>query len=117
VTHQRIAALRKSEGVTLVVLERGAEVLRVAEAAIQSDFGCGATGIQEELLGPLQTKAVHKAQGCLPDTFPKSPHEMPGTDPSNLRQALELHIHRTTAAIRKAPVPQTDAVGKSDLSS
>jgi hypothetical protein len=64
-------------------------VLRVAEAAIQSDFDCGATGIQEELLGPLETQTVHKAQGWLSGTFAKSPHEMPGTDTGNLRQALD----------------------------
>jgi hypothetical protein len=33
-------------------------VLSVAEVAIQSDFGCGATAIQEELLGPLVPRDV-----------------------------------------------------------
>ena len=37
------------------LLECGAEVLSMTEAALQRDFGCGATGIQEELLGPLET--------------------------------------------------------------
>jgi len=64
-------------------------VLGVAEAAIQSDFGCGTTGIQQKLLGPLETPTVHKAQGCLSGTFAKRPYEMPGTDTGNLRQALD----------------------------
>ena len=60
----------------------------MAEAAIQCDFSCGTTGIQEEQLSLIETQTVNKAQRCLPGTFPKSPHEMTGTDTCDLRQAL-----------------------------
>lgn len=91
-THRRPAEIGRRDAGRL--LKCGAEVLSVAEAAIQGDFSCGATRIQEELFGPLETQTVHKAQGRLPGTFAKSPHEMSGTDTGNLRQALDCERPR-----------------------